>query len=68
MLAALQTALFEIVERGSQSYTVALPGGGSRTFTALDIDKLQKLIATYEAQASRSSRRIFAGIQFQGAQ
>lgn len=64
MLDALQAAMLAIVEGGQQSYTIALPGGGSRTYTALDIDKLQKRIDEYQAKVNRSSRRMFAAGSF----
>lgn len=67
MLAALQAALLAIVEGGQQSYSVGLPGGGSREYTALDIDKLQKAISYYESRVNRSTRPMFAGVQFRGA-
>lgn len=67
MLAALQAALLAIVEGGQQSYSVGLPGGGSREYTAIDIDKLRSAIAYYESRVNRASRPMFAGVQFRGA-
>lgn len=67
MLDALQAAMLAIVEGGQQSYSVSLPGGGSREYTALDIDKLQKAIDHYSALVNRSSRRMFAGLSFREA-
>lgn len=64
MLSALQDAMFAIVEGGQASYTVGLPGGGSRTFTSLDIDKLQKVIDHYSALVNRATRRTFAAVSF----
>lgn len=67
MLDALQAAMLAIVEGGQQSYTISLPGGSSRTYTALDLEKLQKAIDHYSALVNRSSRRVFAGVSFREA-
>lgn len=64
MLAALQAALLAIVEGGQQSYSIGLPGGGTRTYTSLDLDKLQKAIEFYEAKVNRATRRTFAAVSF----
>lgn len=62
ILDGLRTAFHEIVVNGAASY--ALNG---RSWTALDIDKLQKAIDTYETKVSNASRRMFAGGVFREA-
>lgn len=61
ILAALKTAYFEIATNGAASYSV-----NGRTFTALDLDKLNTAITRYETKIARGSRRMFAPISFNG--
>lgn len=64
MLSALQDAQFAIIEGGQQSYSVGLPGGGTRTFTSLNLKDLQALIDHYSALVNRATRRTFAAVSF----
>lgn len=63
-LTSLRDALVAIVEGGNASYSVMLPGGGSRTFTKLSIRELQALIADYERRVNAASRGRFAVASF----
>jgi hypothetical protein len=62
ILDALRTAYFEIASGGVQSYTV-----NGRTYTSIDLDKLQKAISHYENLVARATRRMFAPIRFRSA-
>jgi len=59
ILTALREALFEVATNGAASWSV-----NGRTFTSLDIDKLQTAIQTYENRVNRMTRRMFAPITF----
>lgn len=59
ILNALRTAYFEIATNGAASYAV-----NGRTFTALDMDKLQNAIQLYESKIARGTRRMMAPISF----
>lgn len=60
MLAAIQTAIFTIVSGTASSYSI-----NGRNFTSLDLDKLQKMEAHYQARVNRAAgRRTFAAGAF----
>lgn len=59
ILDGLRTAYYEIAVNGASSYTI-----NGRSWTALDLDKLQKGIDHYETKVSNASRRMFAGGTF----
>lgn len=59
ILDALRQALYEIAVNGAASWSV-----NGRTYTSLDIDKLQTAISIYEARTTRSTKRMFAPITF----
>lgn len=56
MLDAIQDAIFAIVSGTASSYAI-----NGRTFTALDLDKLQKMETFYANRVARAAgRRTFA--------
>lgn len=60
ILNALKTALYEIAVNGAASYTA-----NGRTWTGLDLDKLNTAIAIYEARVARAAgSRMLAPITF----
>lgn len=67
ILAAAKTALGAILTGQASQYSVGMPGGGSRSFSMLNINDLRELIAEYEAKVLSSTRPMFAGIRFAGA-
>jgi len=51
LLAAVRTAILNLVERGQQSVVVA-----GQTYTYLDLDKLRALEARYQRRVDASTR------------
>lgn len=57
-----RTALHSLLTREVGSATI-----NGRSFTYLDLDKIQTIINTYESRVARATRRVFAGATFRGA-
>lgn len=62
ILSEIQDAIYDIVVNRAASVSV-----NGRSFTALDLDKLQKMEELYEARVNRSSRGMFAVGKFKRA-
>ncbi len=62
ILDSSRTALYEIVQNAAASYETVT----GQKFTALDLDKLEKIISFYEKRVNRAAKGMFAGNVFRG--
>jgi len=66
LLQNVRDAITAIVTGGVQSYTIGLPGGGSRTVTKIHLAELRKMEADLVARINQASRGRFGVAVFRG--